>query len=610
MTASSSESLTLDSHNQKDALTVPGMVLVGASVPGQDSRSSESKPCQDSCFVEDWGGGWGILVVSDGAGSAKYSQLASEYIAQRAAPWAFRELVESHRWEVDRSLPDPSTWQAAAEAAMRVIRDEIAAYAEQNSLRLSSLDATVIVILLAPHGLLVAHVGDGRAAMRDERGRWRAIMRPYRGERAGSTVFLTANIWNRPEEYIRTHVVNERYTAVVALSDGCEPASFEYSKWDEKAQRWYDPNNPYERFWEPLLAQVRGWYREDADGLKSRWTQFLDSGTDALRDERDDKTMVLAFTVEDTPQPGVVVYPEPPEPDPVPEIPPVPAPDQPPIVDPAPTQPAEPLIGLLENWQMSGRRRMRELSEKILLFPRASARTADKQHGNTGPLIDVNRLRKWVPIALSAFGLTAILISVFIVTWHNPRGIVGSVASEVGQPVDGNLIGAPEAPVLIEVYADYICAECQWFSETIETEILNELVSEGLAQYRFIPIVTRNNLNPSLAAECAADQGLFWDYHRLLFGTTREEGWLVASPDALDQLASDVGLKGEGFRECFDSRQHQSDLIGNLIYFQNQGFSTLPTILIHGEEYSGKLTTREFKAAFDSMYQRLMEAQP
>lgn len=54
-------------------------VVGGASSIGC-RHIQENTPIEDNCYYESWGNGWGIAVVSDGAGSREKSAIGSRLL--------------------------------------------------------------------------------------------------------------------------------------------------------------------------------------------------------------------------------------------------------------------------------------------------------------------------------------------------------------------------------------------------------------------------------------------------------------------------------------------------------------------------------------------------
>lgn len=271
--------------------------VVGESVIGLGHiKSSPPIPCQDNHHYEMIGNNWGIAITSDGAGSAKLSQKGSEYVAKFAALKLFKDLVVNSNWNSQNILPSDEIWKKNAKEQLMNLRVALGEYAKKLNVNLKDLACTVIIVIYSPKGLLVTHIGDGRAGYCNDRNEWKSMIKPWKGEEANATVFITSDIWgNDIDSYIESRVIRENVSAFTLMSDGCEQASFECSIVEKGSQKWSDPNLPYIKFFNPLVETIIGFKQDNISPIeaKAKWKKFLESGNQKLAEEQDDKTMIL-----------------------------------------------------------------------------------------------------------------------------------------------------------------------------------------------------------------------------------------------------------------------------------------------------------------------------
>ncbi len=275
-------------------------LVIGASVIGK-SHIADDVPCQDSHLYKSLENGWGIAVVADGAGSAANSDKGSAFVVE-AAVMAFSQLLDKEQWHLHQTLPDETTWVLAARQTLKEVRAGLDFFAEENEWEVSSLACTVIAMIYSPLGILITHIGDGRAAFQQkEDKKWLAAMTPHKGTEANETVFITSAIWQVEELELsgvkvpESRVITSPPIAFALLSDGCEKHSFECSRFDEDLQKWSDPNQPFSKFFTPLTANLSSAMEQDiaVEEIEAKWEDFLKGGTKGLKQEGDDKTMVL-----------------------------------------------------------------------------------------------------------------------------------------------------------------------------------------------------------------------------------------------------------------------------------------------------------------------------
>lgn len=290
----------LQNKSEKYAVETDSWIIVGASVIGRGHIDS-NMPCQDSNAYADLGNGWGIAICSDGAGSAKYSHVGSKIVTQRAQTH-FERLIKKSSWYQNNMLPDDMTWSKVAFKALKATRDDMQKVSEKNQTDLASLAATVIVVIHAPMGLLVAHIGDGRAGYQDNKtGTWHSLITPHKGEEANQTIFITSDFWNIPFYEMsgvivpETRVIREDVKSFVLMSDGCEHASWNCNLYDSEKGIYYDPNTPHEAFFNPLTETLKEHKKNSLpfDERSEKWYAYLHQGNKSFIRETDDKTMTL-----------------------------------------------------------------------------------------------------------------------------------------------------------------------------------------------------------------------------------------------------------------------------------------------------------------------------
>ena len=286
-------------QTEKFAVENNEWIIVGASVIGRGHIES-NMPCQDSNSYVSLDNGWGIAITSDGAGSAKHSHVGSKIVVTRAKSY-FEQLIISSSWYKNNILPDDITWSKAAFKALKAVRDDMQKFAEEKLAKLESFAATVIVVVHTPKGLLVAHIGDGRAGYQDKSGTWHSLITPHKGEEANQTIFITSDFWNIPFYEMsgvsvpETRVIRESAKSFVLMSDGCEHTSWDCNLYDADKGIYYDPNTPHVAFFNPLIETLKEHRKEQLPFIdrSEKWRNYLDKGNKSFIKETDDKTMIL-----------------------------------------------------------------------------------------------------------------------------------------------------------------------------------------------------------------------------------------------------------------------------------------------------------------------------
>ena len=117
-------------------------------------------------------------------------------------------------------------------------------------------------------------------------------------------------------------------------------------------------------------------------------------------------------------------------------------------------------------------------------------------------------------------------------------------------------------------------------------------------EYKHRFVIGAQSAVAAAAAECAADQGRFWEYHDALFAAVGNDPQAVQVP-SLKQLAVTTGLDTKKFDQCLDSRQHYEQVLREDADARNKGINATPWVLINGQRYQGGFDVTEFKAAVE-----------
>jgi protein-disulfide isomerase len=155
-------------------------------------------------------------------------------------------------------------------------------------------------------------------------------------------------------------------------------------------------------------------------------------------------------------------------------------------------------------------------------------------------------------------------------------------------------IGPADAPVTIVEFGDFRCGFCARFhSDTFEPLLARY---EGRIRYVFrdYPILGSESLTSAVAAECADDQGKFWEFHNLLYANQRNltrEGYLAH--------ATTLGMDIASFTTCLDNAQHQDEIGADYQAGASLGVGGTPTFFINGRPVVGAQPLDAFVRVID-----------
>ena len=275
-------------------------VTVAHSAVGKNhSKVSPPIPCQDNNYFEILNDNWHLAIVCDGAGSAKMSHFGSKLISNKAIPFNLRNALSNLKWYKNGELPTKKEWKNIGVTLFKETLDNlmfwVAEQNKQNNTNFSVNDyaSTAMLALYNSKGVLVANIGDGRGGYLNASGALKSLFTPFGGDESNGTIFITSPIWKEPDTYIQTDVINEKLLAVFLLSDGMEKITFECSNLTDDV--FTDANIPFKKFFFPVLSKIKSLDSEGEEKLKDEWKSLLESGNDAIKNEGDDKTLLVSF---------------------------------------------------------------------------------------------------------------------------------------------------------------------------------------------------------------------------------------------------------------------------------------------------------------------------
>ena len=170
--------------------------------------------------------------------------------------------------------------------------------------------------------------------------------------------------------------------------------------------------------------------------------------------------------------------------------------------------------------------------------------------------------------------------------------------------------GDPGAPITIVEFSDFQCPFCGRFYEQTLPLIERDYIETGKARlvFRDMPLEIHPQAPPAhIAAECADEQGMFWEYHDILFDRQGEWSRLAAGElgEALAGYAGELGLD-ESFADCVASPEAEREMRLDYAQARGMGLTGTPTFLIGGNGHdfvaiSGAQPYSTFASILDGM---------
>jgi len=170
--------------------------------------------------------------------------------------------------------------------------------------------------------------------------------------------------------------------------------------------------------------------------------------------------------------------------------------------------------------------------------------------------------------------------------------LAGAQARFIGIDDDPQL-GDGNAKVTIIEFGDYQCPLCRAFWRETLPRIKKEYVDTGRVRivFRDFPIqdIHPEALVTAMAAECAEDQGKYWEFHDKAFREQDRRGRDVVRYNARDvrRWAAEIGLEAAAFDQCLDSERYKAEVLQDYQDGADIGMKGTPVFFINGRALVG-----------------------
>ena len=232
-------------------------------------------PCQDagSVFITKDGQSF-VAVVADGAGSGRFSHIASDAAVNTVIKSLQGRLEGAGRVtkaSLEEALRNAQTTLVDLERQMRVPESRSVDFA-----------CTCVIAVLQHDSLLLAQVGDGAVVVRDN-GRLECITPPEQREYVNETWFL--NSFKSIERLSIAEVDSCGLSAIAVMTDGVQHMAIHYPS-----------HRPHSAFFQPLFRYMETEAHLNDSERSAELRTFLDS-EQARAATDDDKTLIVGVRV-------------------------------------------------------------------------------------------------------------------------------------------------------------------------------------------------------------------------------------------------------------------------------------------------------------------------
>jgi protein-disulfide isomerase len=237
-------------------------------------------------------------------------------------------------------------------------------------------------------------------------------------------------------------------------------------------------------------------------------------------------------------------------------------------------------------------------------------------------------LKKFLPKSSNQILVTLLIIAAFLIgvlftkvqylekNQTNPQAAAPSAQANPQQaataPVAGAKVnvdpghfpirGNKDAKVTIIEFADFRCPFCEQYFTNTESQIIKDYVDTGKVKltFRNFAFLGPASVTAADASECANDQGKFWNYYEYLYkNQPSESDTSMYNTDTLTQAAVSLGMNGDTFKTCLDSKADEAKANKDLADGQKAGVSGTPSFFINGTPLVGAQPYSAFKTIID-----------
>ncbi len=170
------------------------------------------------------------------------------------------------------------------------------------------------------------------------------------------------------------------------------------------------------------------------------------------------------------------------------------------------------------------------------------------------------------------------------------------------------ILGDNNAPITLVEFGDYQCHFCNVFFHNTEDKIVQKYVETGKVKIIFkdYNIIGPDSVNASHGAHCANEQGLFWEYHDILYSnwTGENNGW--ASSENLLKFAKEINLDLDKWSECMLNGNNSQTILASNEDARALELTGTPAFFVIGPDGE---TTRLFGAQPFETFERIFETE-
>jgi protein-disulfide isomerase len=132
--------------------------------------------------------------------------------------------------------------------------------------------------------------------------------------------------------------------------------------------------------------------------------------------------------------------------------------------------------------------------------------------------------------------------------------------------------------------------------------VLQSYIDSGKVNlvYKHSAFLGQESVWAAQAAECAADQGKFWEYHDLLFDKQNGENVGTFTKENLVSYAKELGLDVAKFEPCVKNDETLQRVVTDTNEGRQVGVTGTPTFFINGKPLVGAQPAEAFQSQINA----------
>jgi protein-disulfide isomerase len=159
--------------------------------------------------------------------------------------------------------------------------------------------------------------------------------------------------------------------------------------------------------------------------------------------------------------------------------------------------------------------------------------------------------------------------------------------------IDADRLGSPDAPVVVQLYADFQCPACRLFVTAQLHRLVDEFVVPGIVRIeaKDVAFLDRGDSTESVelaaGAACATEQNHYWQYHDLVFWNQGRENRGDHDAAFIGRVADAAGVDRAAWDACLARSEVRSQVNARTQAALAQGLTSTPTLVINGQSMVG-----------------------